>query len=107
MSDSPEWYDKKRLMRAHYAPGYTGWVVDLEDGTCHLANSPLLGENNLEYGDRVDLFFPIDDETLPFIGYRRYNEKGPVAGEHLGREGRENELLQTSEDEAGESSGTD
>ena len=68
MSKSPEWYDKTKLVRAYYADGYTGWVIDLGDGTCRFANAPLLGcddddnphkdeinRNAPRWGDRVRL----------------------------------------------------
>lgn len=51
----PEWYDKSKLRRAYYAEGYSGWVVDLGDGTCRFANAPLLGDDGPNWGDRVRL----------------------------------------------------
>lgn len=51
----PDWYDETKLRRAYFAKGYTGWVIDLGDGTCRFANQPLLGENGPNWGDRVPL----------------------------------------------------
>lgn len=53
--ETPDWYDESKLRRAYYAEGYTGWVVDLGDGTCRFANDPLLGEDGPRWGDRVPL----------------------------------------------------
>jgi hypothetical protein len=39
----PPWWDETKLKKAYYAPGYSGWIIDLGDGTCRYANSPLLG----------------------------------------------------------------
>ena len=73
------------LVKAYYAHGYTGWVEDLGDGTCKLANSPLLGEGGPECGDRVDLFYdPCDHGQLPRIGYRIYPEFIEVPGRNFG-----------------------
>lgn len=47
----PGWYDESRLRRVFYAAGYTGWVVDLGDGTCRYANAPLLGADPGEQED--------------------------------------------------------
>ena len=52
-SKPPEWYDETKLRRAFYAEGYTGWVIDLGDGTCRYANNPLIDE--VQWGDRVRL----------------------------------------------------
>lgn len=54
---SPDWYDESKLRRAYYSPDldYTGWVVDLGDGTCRYANSPLMGADGPSWGDRVPL----------------------------------------------------
>ena len=62
----PPWYDESKLRRTNYADGYTGWVIDLGDGTCRYANEPLLGcddddnprkaeinRNRPRWGDRV------------------------------------------------------
>ena len=51
----PKWYDESKLLRVHYADDYTGWVIDLGDGTCRYVNSPLLGEDGPQWGDRVRL----------------------------------------------------
>lgn len=40
---NPPWWDEAKLRKAYYAPGYTGWVIDCEDGTVRYANAPLLG----------------------------------------------------------------
>ena len=57
MSDEkiPDWYDEKKLRRVYYAKGYSGWVIDLGDGTCRLVNNPLLGKKGPKWGDRVQL----------------------------------------------------
>ena len=52
---TPEWYDESKATRARYAHDYTGWVIDLGDGTCRYTNNPLLGENGPRWGDRVRL----------------------------------------------------
>ena len=39
----PPWRDESGLLHVEYAPGYSGWVVDLGDGTCRYASEPLLG----------------------------------------------------------------
>lgn len=52
---SPDWYDESKLRRVYFDEGYTGWVVDLGDGTCRLANNPLLGDDGPRWGDRVKL----------------------------------------------------
>lgn len=41
--ESPPWYDESKLRKAYYADGYSGWIIDLGDGTCRYANEPLLG----------------------------------------------------------------
>lgn len=43
MGDRPPWWDESKLRHVEYAPGYTGWIVDMGDGTCRYANEPLLG----------------------------------------------------------------
>jgi hypothetical protein len=70
MSDSPEWYDESKLRKAYFAEArdYTGWVIDLGDGTCRYANRPLLGEDGPGWGDRVRLVdrgwgFPFADPS--------------------------------------------
>ena len=47
----PDWYDEKKLRKAYYAEGYSGWVVDLGDGTCRFANEPMLGCDDPENPD--------------------------------------------------------
>ncbi len=79
-----KWYKEENLVRVRFATGYTGWAVDLKDGTCRLANSPLLGEAHLEHGDRVDLFYTLDENELPFIGYRRYEADDMLPMTNLG-----------------------
>ena len=51
----PDWYDESKLKRVYYANDYTGWVIDMEDGTCRFVNQPLLGKNGPKWGDRVKL----------------------------------------------------
>lgn len=63
-SKSPAWYDEEKLRRAYYGIGYSGWVVDLGDGTCRLVNEPLLGEEGPQWGDRVPL---LEREGMPMI----------------------------------------
>ena len=68
MSVRPDWYDESKLARAIYDEGYTGWVIDLGDGTCRYANSPLLGDDGPSWGDRVRLIqmphgLPIADSS--------------------------------------------
>lgn len=67
MSESPKWYDESKLRKAYYAEGYSGWVIDLGDGTCRFANQPLLGEDGPNWGDRVALVESGDGE-LPRVG---------------------------------------
>lgn len=65
---TPEWYDEEKLIRAYYvANEYTGWVIDLGDGTCRFANPPLLGENGPKWGDRVRLVK--SGAGLPVVDY--------------------------------------
>ena len=52
---TPDWYDESKLTKAMYNSGYSGWVIDLGDGTCRYANNPLLGEDGPKWGDRVRL----------------------------------------------------
>ena len=51
------WYEESNMQRAFYSPelDYTGWVVDLGDGTCRYVHSPLMGEDGPSWGDRVPL----------------------------------------------------
>ena len=63
---TPEWYDKDKLTRARYAHDYTGWVIDLGDGTCRFANAPLLGEDGPRWGDRCRLI-PDPSDGLPTV----------------------------------------
>lgn len=62
---TPDWYDESKLRRAYYAEGYSGWVIDLGDGTCRFANDPLLGEDGPRWGDRVPLIE--DGDNLPMV----------------------------------------
>ena len=48
---TPPWWDEKKLRKAYYAPGYSGWVIDCGDGTCRYANEPLLGADPGEQED--------------------------------------------------------
>lgn len=74
---TPDWYDKKKLRKAYYEyPDYTGWVIDLGDGTCRYANAPLLSKKGPQWGDRVRLVpsktdFPIADSSKIL---ERYND---------------------------------
>lgn len=83
-AETPAWFDQSKAIRANYAPGYTGWVIDLGDGTCRFANSPLLGANGPKWGDRVDLYYPCDKSELPFVGYRVYPDGTEPNGKNLG-----------------------
>jgi hypothetical protein len=75
---SPSWMDDKKTVSATFAfenghSAYGGFVVDLGDGTCRIANAILLGENSLKWGDQVDLFCnPCAPMDRPYIGYRVY-----------------------------------
>ena len=72
--------------KATFADGYGGWVIDLGDGTCRIANDILLG-NTLKYGDRVDLFYnPTDPFERPRIGYRVYADGEEPTGRNCGLE---------------------
>ena len=52
----PDWYDRGRLCKAYLGEDETGWVIDLGDGTCRLANQPLpRGDVDLGWGDLVPL----------------------------------------------------
>jgi hypothetical protein len=52
----PWWYDATKLIKIFYAySDYTGWAVDMGDGTAFLANSPMLGTNGPKWGQRVQL----------------------------------------------------
>lgn len=72
----PSWYDEKRLRKAWYVIGeYSGWVIDLGDGTCRYANIPLLGDDPAmpQWGDKVPL---IETGTgLPFADSSRIIER--------------------------------
>jgi len=74
----PAWMDDKKTVSATFAfengrSAYGGFVVDLGDGTCRIANDILLGENSLKWGDQVDLFCnPCAPMDRPYIGYRVY-----------------------------------
>jgi len=49
---TPDWYNTDQLTKAVFAEGYSGWVIDLGDGTCRFANQPLLGEDGPNWGDK-------------------------------------------------------
>lgn len=109
MSDEtpPDWYDESKVTKAIFAfeggrSAYTGWVVDLGDGTCRFSNSPLLGENGPEWGDRVDLFYhPCSPFDMPMVGYRIYGEGEEPVGRSFGlkREPDEEETARYKEEE--------
>ena len=90
MNRTTDTYDPSKLVNATFAfengmHAYGGYVIDLGDGTCKLANSPLLGDTGPKYGDRVDLFYnPCDPFSKPYIGYRIYPEDTKVPGRHFG-----------------------
>ena len=65
-NDKPDWWDDDKVSRAYYASGYTGWIIDNGDGTCYLANEPLI--EGLHWGDLVELHPPARGETLGSIG---------------------------------------
>lgn len=104
MSESPDWYDESKVIRAIYAvegdkghSSYGGYVQDLGDGTCRFTNSPLLGEGGPEWGDRVDLFYnPCDPFGRPMVGYRVYPEGVEPTGRNFGvrREPDEEEIAE-------------
>ena len=48
--DTPAWYDEEKLSRAYLGESETGWVVDLGDGTCRLANNPLPRDDEVDLG---------------------------------------------------------
>ena len=52
---TPEWYDESKLFRLRFVHenniGESVWAVDLGDGTCRLANDPLI--RGLGWGDRI------------------------------------------------------
>lgn len=110
MSDRPDWYDEKKVTKAVFAiergrPVYTGWVVDLGDGTCRFSNAPLLGEHGPQYGDRVDLFYnPCKPLDMPWVGYRIYKDGEEPVGRHfaLKREPDEEERAELEEEEKAE-----
>lgn len=83
--ETPDWYDESKVVKAIYAEGYSGWVVDLGDGTCRFSNAPLLGEGGPEWGDRVDLFYnPCAPFELPRVGYRVYADGEEPTGRSFG-----------------------
>lgn len=51
----PPWWDEKKLRKAYFADGYSGWVIDCGDGTCRYANTPLLGADPGEQEDGTTL----------------------------------------------------
>ena len=62
----PDWYDRSKLIKVRYAEGETGWAVDMGDGSCRLANSPLI--EDVEWGDRVELLPDPTGADFPSIG---------------------------------------
>lgn len=77
MNKTPAWYDQSNLVRAYFADDYSGWVIDLKDGTCRLANDPILlaGDDRPKWGDRLELL-PNVNGGMPAIGelIERYQE---------------------------------
>lgn len=68
-------YDEDKLTKAYYEAGeYSGWVIDLGDGTCRFANQPLLGEDGPNWGDRVRLI-KNDEGGLPVVDYSEILER--------------------------------
>ena len=95
-NQTPDWYDKSKLRQVAYAPNYTGWIIDLGDGTCRYANDPMLGEGNYllpnykeinanrpHYGDRVKLVDGKPDKTQIIERWmpELYDEDGDLKGE--------------------------
>jgi hypothetical protein len=67
---SPDWYDVKKIAKAYYAvPDYTGWIIDLGDGTCRYLNEPLLGcdDNNNPKKDEINANRPHWGDRVPLI----------------------------------------
>jgi hypothetical protein len=73
---NPSWWDEKKLRKVFYDPGYSGWIIDLGDGTGRYANPPMLGcddddnprlaeinRNQPHWGDRVKLVNGNPDPT--------------------------------------------
>jgi hypothetical protein len=87
----PDWYNESKLVNATFAfengrSAYGGYVIDLGDGTCRIANDIMLGEDNLKWGDRVDLFYnPCDRFSRPYIGYRVYDREKSLPSEVPGK----------------------
>jgi hypothetical protein len=71
---TPDWYDESKLRKAYYAAGYTGWVIDLGDGTGRYANEPLLGADPGEQEDGTVLTQEQCDEI---------NRKAPHWGDRV------------------------
>jgi len=40
-NETPAWYDESKLTKIRFAPGETGWAVNMGDGTYRLANNPI------------------------------------------------------------------
>lgn len=101
LPQSPPWWDETKLERAYYAEGYSGWIINLGDGTCRYANGPLLGvdpgeqedgsfisEEEAEIynagmprlGDRVKLVNGRPDPTQIIERYNPENEKSAATG---------------------------
>jgi len=67
---SPAWYDEKKLTRIRFAPGETGWAVDLGDCTYRLANNPIAAgcthesyKDTARWGDHVRQGPTLTDHT--------------------------------------------
>ena len=54
-SKKPDWYDESKLIRVYYAANYTGWVIDLGDGTGRYATDPLLGCDDMDNPKRDEI----------------------------------------------------
>lgn len=70
MSDKlPDWYDKSKLRRVLFADCYSGWVIDLGDGTCRFANNPLLGcdDDDNPKKDAINAASPRWGDRVPLI----------------------------------------
>jgi len=72
MKESPDWYDEKKLLHVYYAEGYSGWVIDLGDGTCRYVNEPLLGcdDDDNPDKDRINRDAPHWGDRVPLVNGR-------------------------------------
>lgn len=70
----PDWYNESRLRKVYYAEAYTGWVIDLGDGTCRYANEPLLGADP---GEQEDGSWLTEDEC------DKINQQAPHWGDRV------------------------